>query len=299
MNDRNITTVTRRGALTLGAGAALATAAGLRAARAAVRIDITQGNVQPMPIALPDFVGGICGRRRDGAQRHRRHHQQSAHARACSRRSIRPPSSSASPIPTHVPRFPDWRQINAQALVTGRSDAPERRTAESRIPALGRVRRPAAGRPAIFHDARQLAAHQPHHLGRDLRAAHRREGLFRHPHRVRRRVGTERAPREAARDHGSGRRRRALSHARRRSRADAALLALDAGNHLHVVRAGRAARLSAQHRNRPARSRRQFSRHDVCAALFARRPARDHEPAGRDRMPTCSRWICARARPRA
>ena len=25
---------------------------------AAVRIDVTQGNVQPLPIALPDFVGG-------------------------------------------------------------------------------------------------------------------------------------------------------------------------------------------------------------------------------------------------
>ena len=30
----------------------------MRAARAVVRIDVTQGNVQPLPIALPDFVGG-------------------------------------------------------------------------------------------------------------------------------------------------------------------------------------------------------------------------------------------------
>ena len=37
--------------------------------------------------------------------------------------------------------------------------------------------------------------------------------------------------------------------------------------------------LSAQHRNRPARDRRQFSRHDLRAALLAGRPARHHEPA--------------------
>ncbi len=30
-------------------------------ARAALRLDVTQGNVQPLPIALPDFVGGTPG----------------------------------------------------------------------------------------------------------------------------------------------------------------------------------------------------------------------------------------------
>jgi hypothetical protein len=41
-------------------GTALGAAAGIapRSADAAVRIDITQGNPQPMPIALPDFVTG-------------------------------------------------------------------------------------------------------------------------------------------------------------------------------------------------------------------------------------------------
>ena len=42
------------------AGAAAGTAVGLypRAADAVVSIDVTQGNIQPIPIALPDFVGG-------------------------------------------------------------------------------------------------------------------------------------------------------------------------------------------------------------------------------------------------
>ena len=59
----------------------------------------------------------------------------------------------------------------------------------------------------------------------------------------------------------------------------------DAGSHLHVLWAGAAARLSAQSRDRAARGRRQFSGHDLLAALCARRAARDHEPAaGRQRQ---------------
>ena len=42
----------------IGAGAAAGALALPRHAGAAVSIDVTQGNVQPMPIALPDFVGG-------------------------------------------------------------------------------------------------------------------------------------------------------------------------------------------------------------------------------------------------
>src|SRR5689334_13994111 len=53
--------LTRRGLLS--GAAATATAAGLltRPVAAAVSIDVTQGTVQPMPIALPDFVGGTSG----------------------------------------------------------------------------------------------------------------------------------------------------------------------------------------------------------------------------------------------
>src|SRR6202020_537607 len=57
------------------------------------------------------------------------------------------------------------------------------------------------------------------------------------------------------------------------------LFALDPGNHIHGVRSGRSARLPAQHRNRAARNRRKFSRHEFFTALLAGWPARDHEPA--------------------
>src|SRR3954465_823764 len=49
--------LTRR---TLLKGAVAGAAVGLqsRSAGAQVRIDVTQGNIQPIPIAIPDFVGG-------------------------------------------------------------------------------------------------------------------------------------------------------------------------------------------------------------------------------------------------
>src|SRR5688500_4448907 len=49
--------MTRRTWLT---GAAAGTALGLypRSAGAVLSIDVTQGNIQPIPIAIPDFVGG-------------------------------------------------------------------------------------------------------------------------------------------------------------------------------------------------------------------------------------------------
>src|SRR5215472_9689450 len=51
--------ITRRRLLALGAGAG-ALGVGWFAS-AAVRVEITSGDVQPMPIALPDFVGGTAG----------------------------------------------------------------------------------------------------------------------------------------------------------------------------------------------------------------------------------------------
>src|ERR1700722_14104344 len=49
-------TVTRRHALALGAAVGSLTLATRRAG--AVRIDITEGNFQPLPIAIPNFFGG-------------------------------------------------------------------------------------------------------------------------------------------------------------------------------------------------------------------------------------------------
>jgi TolB protein len=110
--------VTRRAAL-LG-GIVGAGALGLsRVAVAQTRIDITRGNVAPMPIAITDYLGGSP--------------QDSETARGISqvitanlgRSALFAPIDPAAYIERITnfdvtPRFPDWKQINAQALTTGR-----------------------------------------------------------------------------------------------------------------------------------------------------------------------------------
>jgi TolB protein len=112
--------VNRRRVLLLGAGAAGALAGLIpRPASAVLKLDVTQGNVQPLPIAIPDFTGtGLPDPQT---------------ARAVSqiisanlqRSGLFAPIDQAAFIERisnidAVPRFPDWRQINAQALATGR-----------------------------------------------------------------------------------------------------------------------------------------------------------------------------------
>jgi TolB protein len=127
--------VSRRHLIMLGGGAAVAARAGLwsRSARAAVKLDITQGNVQPISIALPDFAGTNL--------------QDPETARAMTqiigsnlqRSGLFAPVDPAAFIEKNpnfnAPRFPDWRQVNAQAMVTGQLE----RMPEGRIAARFRL----------------------------------------------------------------------------------------------------------------------------------------------------------------
>ena len=126
--------------------------------------------------------------------------------------------------------------INAQFVLTGRAQ----RGGDGRLKTDFRLWDVATGqagrRAAICHRRRQFAPRRASHLRRDVHPHHRRKGLFRHARRLRRRDGTDGPSPQAPRDHGSGRRQRALSDARRRSRRDAALLALLAGRHLYGLR---------------------------------------------------------------
>ncbi len=114
---RSAFVLTRRRAL-LGAAASTFALAG-PAALAQTRLDVTQGNIAPVPIAIPDFVGGTPG--------------DSEAARAITqiitsnlrRSGLFAPIDPAAYIEKIVsfdaqPRFPDWKTINAQALITGR-----------------------------------------------------------------------------------------------------------------------------------------------------------------------------------
>ena len=99
--------------------AALLILAAPRMALAELRIDITRGNVEPMPIALIDYQGDVEEASRIGTDI-------AAVITADLERSglFRPIPESAfieNDLSSDVsPRFADWRLINAQALITGR-----------------------------------------------------------------------------------------------------------------------------------------------------------------------------------
>jgi TolB protein len=109
---------TRRHALML-AGAAGALALSPRLARAVVRLDVTQGNFQPLPIAIPDFIAGTPS---DSAVALGVSQIITGNLKRSGLFAPIDPGAFLEKISSvdAVPRFPDWRAINAQALVTGR-----------------------------------------------------------------------------------------------------------------------------------------------------------------------------------
>jgi TolB protein len=93
--------------------ALLATAIGAPAARAEIEVTVNRGDVQPLPIAVPAFDGGQVGA--DIA---------SVIAANLQRSGLFRPLDPATFIEKDLnaavqPRFAEWRQINAQALVNG------------------------------------------------------------------------------------------------------------------------------------------------------------------------------------
>src|SRR6266851_3818089 len=112
----------RRRDVLLGAAAGIGAVAafGVAPARAVLRFDLNQGNVQPMPIALPDFLSGSPP---DGQSARGISQIITANLRRSGLFAPIDPAAFIERISdTDVaPRYPDWRAINAQALVTGRA----------------------------------------------------------------------------------------------------------------------------------------------------------------------------------
>ena len=113
--------LSRRRLIMLGATAAAGALVGLspRRAAAVLKLDVTQGNVQPIPIAIPDFVAVATPDPAAGRN------VGQIIASNLQRSGLFAPIDPAAYIEKisnveGVPRFPDWRVINAQALVTGR-----------------------------------------------------------------------------------------------------------------------------------------------------------------------------------
>ena len=105
--------------LLVGAGAGALAALSPRMATAVLRVDITQGNPQPMPIALPDFLAGTPG---EGEIPRNVTAVISNNLQRSGLFAPITPQAFTEKITNSdaVPRFSDWRVINAQALVTGR-----------------------------------------------------------------------------------------------------------------------------------------------------------------------------------
>jgi TolB protein len=88
------------------------------AAGAQLRVDITQGNIQPMPIAIPPFVGAtgtVDELSQNVAQ------VVTADLKRSGLFAPVDPSAFIEPVvpPTATPNFANWRPLNAQALVSG------------------------------------------------------------------------------------------------------------------------------------------------------------------------------------
>ncbi len=94
--------------------------AGAWPALAELRIDITQGKIEPLPIAITDFVGAQPEEARYGRD------ISGVIAADLERSGLFRPIDKRAFIQTAIalqtlPRFGDWRVINAQALVQGRT----------------------------------------------------------------------------------------------------------------------------------------------------------------------------------
>jgi TolB protein len=114
--------LSRRRLIALGTGAAAGALAGLspRPAAAQLKLDVTQGNIRPIPIAIPDFIAepGVPdpGMGRNVTQ---------IIASNLRRSGLFAPIDQAAYVErvtdfNRTPQFASWRQINADAVVIGR-----------------------------------------------------------------------------------------------------------------------------------------------------------------------------------
>src|ERR1051326_4598336 len=106
------------GKIALALGAIIAFVCAIVApASAALHVDVTQGNVQPMPMAVPGFIGTPQGAQIAGVIR-------ADLERSGLFKPLDPKSFIEQIRDINVPpQFNNWRVINAQALVTGQATA--------------------------------------------------------------------------------------------------------------------------------------------------------------------------------
>ena len=242
-------------------------------------IDVNRARTDPIPIAIP-ALGGATAIRQLG--------QDIASVVTNDLGALRPvppdraaglhPGRAAPGRHAELPELEGDRRAGAGHR-PGRGAG--RRPGPGRVPAVGRAAADADPGHRLHHQPGQLAPHRPHHRRRDLRAAARREGLFRHPHRLHRR-----AP---ARATGSTKRLAIMDQDSENNRflTDGSWLVLTP--RFHPTRDEIAFMSYANNRPRvylfnlgigPQQRARRLPRHDLRAALRARRQQRGD--VGRD-----------------
>ena len=108
--------LTRRRALALGAAGLIASSS--RHAGAQTRLQITEGNFQPIPIAIPKFIAGGAG---DSDMANSVSQVVTADLQRSGLFNVIDPAAYTETIASvdAVPTFQSWRVVNAQALVCG------------------------------------------------------------------------------------------------------------------------------------------------------------------------------------
>ena len=240
--------------LARGVSALLAAAVGLMAttgaAIALIEIDVTRGSVQPLPIAVPSFVGTGPDAQL-GVEM----------AKVISTDLLRSgifapidPSTFSQPRigPSDAPRFADWRVLSAQALVAGgiAHEADGRLRVDFRLWDVFAGQQMTGQRLFTQPENWRRVAHLVADAIYERLTGER--GYFDFPHCLRGRDRPQGPAHQAACHYGSGWSQCALPDHRRRPCADTAIQPVEPGDHLYVLRRANAEGSPAQHRDRAA-----------------------------------------------
>ena len=200
-------------------------------AAAALQVHVDQGVTEPIPLAIPDFLGQARrpGYRRRGARRSRALRPVPL-ARSRNRSSRRSADINAPP------QFRQLARDQRAGAGDRAGDGAARRPPARRFPPLGHLRRKPDAGLAILHHAGELAAHRPSWSPtRSMSASPARKAISTPASCSSRNPARAAIARQAAGGHGRGRRQSHVPHPRRLSGADAALQSDRADDRLYVL----------------------------------------------------------------
>ena len=142
----------------------------------------TEGTITPIPIAIPVFLGDDAQLAGDVSNVVQADLERSGLFRPLDRASFLEQVRDVNA----APRFPDWRSIQAEALVVGRivNDGSGKVGAEFRLWDVASGKQLAG--QTIFNRRPELASHRPSDRRQRLRAFDGREGVLRHAYCFRR-----------------------------------------------------------------------------------------------------------------